>query len=37
VTPRPPDGGKVIGDRWLGDEWADWTGEADSGTVKVGK
>lgn len=37
VTPRPRDGGKVIGDRWLGDEWVDWTGEADTRPVKAGK
>jgi hypothetical protein len=37
LKPVPPGGGKVIGDRWLGDEWTDWTGETDACSVKTGK
>jgi hypothetical protein len=36
-APAPPGGGRVTGDRWLGEEWADWSGETDGGTLKVGK
>ncbi len=34
---KHPEGGKVVGDRWLGDEWIDWEGDADAGGVDVGK
>lgn len=37
ATSKPPDGGKVIGDRWLGEEWVDWAGEPEGNGVKVGK
>jgi hypothetical protein len=33
----PLQGGVVAGDRWLGEEWMDWTGETDGDCRRVGK
>jgi hypothetical protein len=33
----PAEGGVVIEDRWLGEEWVDWSGETDSENKKVSK
>jgi len=33
----PSEGGRVVGDRWLGEEWVDWAGEDEGRVTEAGK
>ncbi len=37
AAPKSANGGKVVGDRWLGEEWLDWAGERGCEGADAGK